>query len=258
MRKLVAIWLIIAVLPAACNRQQQQQQQQQQQASVSAVGVAYAPAPDTVVIHDTILQYEYVADSTYANEIREHYEQSLLGYLRELVKMDSLVTLLWDGISMLIGENQIVNEKAEHLQAEVAGLQQHLSSMITPTPSYTEISLNDEPAAKTKSRRTHAQWLLEQPRTIYTVGVDDDAVGEIEVTGSSVHNNEMYLAVEIGGESAGEVSAYMNDAQIPYQYITQKERVFVCTLPKLAGTIKLRFVVGGWSCVVKTNVKNLL
>ena len=255
MRKLIAIWLIIAVLPAACNRQQQQQQQQQQ-APVSAVGVAYAPAPDTVVIHDTILQY--VTDSTYAHEIRSHYEQSLLGHLRELVKMDSLVTLLWDGISMLIGENQIVNEKAERLQAEVAGLQQHLSSMITPTPSYTEISLNDEPAAKTKSRRTHAQWLLEQPRTIYTVGVDDDAVGEIEVTGSSVHNNEMYLAVEIGGERAGAVSAYMNDAQIPYQYITQQERVFVFTLPKLAGTIKLKFVVDGWSCVVKTNVKNLL
>ena len=251
---LAAIWLITAVLPAACHRHRQQPQQPS--AADAVMPVVAAHSPSAVTVHDTIIQY--VADSTYAREIREQYEQSLLASLRELVKMDSVVVLLWDGISVFADENQAAGKKAARLQAEVVALQQRLSSMLAPAPSYSEVLASaDEPAAKTASRRIHSQWLLEQPRTIYTVGADDE-VREVEVTGSSTYENEIYLAVEIGGESAGEVAAYMNGETSPYQHIKNSERVFVFALPKLTGTVKLEFVVDGRSYTVKTSIKNLI
>jgi hypothetical protein len=254
MKRLVAIWLIIALLSAACDYQQQQAVIE---APVSAVSVARV---DTVIIHDTVIIIQYVPDSAYADTIRAHFEKSLYSYLKEIVRMDSLVALLWDGVVMLIEENQSVSDKAEYLQAQVVGLQQSLSLMITPPALYSEF-VNDELELEDKREawRIRAQRLLKQPRTIYTVGADDEA-GEVEITGSSIHDGEIYVAVEIGGkgENAKEVAAYMNGKLAPYQYIEQKGRVFMFSLPNLAGAIKLKFVVDGRNYMVKTNVKILI
>jgi hypothetical protein len=261
MKRLVAIWLMIAVLPAACNYRQQQQQQAAADAPASAVGVVRV---DTVIVHDTIIiiQYVAVADSAYADTIRARYEKSIYGYLKELVRMDSLVALLWDGVGMLIDENQSVAEKSDRLQAQVVGLQQSLSVMATPPALYSEL-VNDEVELEDKREawRIRAQRLLKQPRTIYTVGADDEA-GEVEIINSSIHGSEMYVAVEIGGkgENAKEVAAYLNGSLSPYQYIEheQKGRVFMFALPNLNGAIKLKFVVDGRNYLVKTNVKILI
>jgi hypothetical protein len=254
MKKLM-IWLMTVVASTACSRQPQQAVAEAPLSAVSAVVQV-----DTITVHDAVIVIQYVPDSAYGDSIRAQYEKSLYSYLKELVRVDSLVALLWDGISMLITENQSVSEKAERLQAQVVGLQQSLSTMITPPALYTEL-VNDELELEDKKEacRIRAQRLLKQPRTIYTVGADDDT-GEVEITGSSIHEREMYVAVEIGGkgENAKEVAAYMNERLALYQYIEQKNRVFMFSLPNLAGAIKLRFVVDGKSYLIKTNIKILI
>ncbi|MDR1023381.1 MAG: hypothetical protein LBL94_08955, partial [Prevotellaceae bacterium] len=100
------------------------------------------------------------------------------------------MALLWDGVALLIAENQAAAEKAERLQAAAAGLQERLQqSAPKPKPYKEALPADSEPEAKVASRRNRAQQLLAQPRTIYTVGADGEE-GEVEVTKTCTYGQE--------------------------------------------------------------------
>jgi hypothetical protein len=237
----------------------------QQPSNITTIAVVH----DTVIITDT--QYipvpvaQYARDSAYLSTLREEYAQRQYGYLREMVRMDSLVSLLWDGIGTLADENQNITEKAERLWAEAAGLQERLSATVAPAPTYSEALVsNNSPEDKTKSWRTRSQWLLAQPRTIYTVGADGEA-GEVEVTRCQAYGAEMYVAVavETNGEgenveNTGEAAATLNGVSALYRYSDKNGQVFVFRLPQLTGTVQMEFVIDNRSYMIKTNIKNLL
>jgi hypothetical protein len=251
----ICIRLMLAMAASACTHRQQ----------------VLVEVPATIIVHDTVTivaiqQREvirYVKDSAYINSIREQYAHHQYEYLRELVKVDSLVALLWDGIGMLIAENQAVAEKAAHLQAAATELQQRLLASVPKPNPYKEVLLAaNEPDAKVASRRSRSQQLLAQPRTIYTVGADD-AEGEVEITKTCTYEQEMYIAVEVGAVEASEVSATLNGTAALYSlysyHAAQKGHVFVFPLPKLSGTARLDVLVNGRrNYVVKTSVKNLI
>jgi hypothetical protein len=154
----------------------------------------------------------------------------------------------------------LINE-IQRLQAEVSELQQRLALASAPapsTPTPSEVQADNEPTHKTALRRIRSQWLLDQPRTIYTIGADDK-VGEVEVTNTCIYNNDMYITVEVAMEKGVEnVTASMNGTAAPYQYVAKKGRVFAFALPKLSGTVRLEFLVDGRTYTIKTNVKNLI
>jgi hypothetical protein len=269
-----------AVLPAACTRHQQ------------------APVEVPIIVHDTVVavDVQYVpvpmlplqkaSDSAYIEQIREQYAQRQHSYLRELVKMDSLVSLLWDGIAILIAENEGIEKKAEqveHLRAEVAGLQQRLSVAAIPAPSYKEVvneptnknssagtineavvaynkpTKNNSAKEKLTSWRQRSQQLLALPRTIYNVGADDEQ-GEVEITNSGVYSNELYIAAEIWLEDVDveKVEARMNEASALYQYADRQGHVFVFALQKLSGSVKLDFHINNRNYVIHTGIKNIV
>jgi hypothetical protein len=168
------------------------------------------------------------------------------------------VALLWDGIELLIAENQSFAEKAERLEAAAAGLQERLPSVSISSTPYIEALSANAPESNVQPRLQRSQWLLEQPRTLYTIGADGEA-GEVEVTGSCTYENEIYIAVEVGVERVNEVTATMNGTVAAcYQHIGKNGRVFVFPLPKLSGKIQLDFLVDGQRYVVKTNIKSLI
>jgi hypothetical protein len=220
---------------------------------------------DTVALvsirSETIAQR--VHDSAYASRLREEYAQRQHEYLRALVRADSLIALLWDGIGMLADENQSVAERSERLLAEASGLQERLSAAVAAAPPYSEAVISSgEPEGQVASWRARSQRLLAQPRTLYTVGADG-ADGEVEVTRCHTHGSEMYLAaaVEAGGEmaeSAAAVAATLNGAPALYRYADRSGRVFVFRLPQLTGTVQLELTVAGRSYTIKTSIKNLL
>lgn len=240
------------------------------------VGCGTAPTPQntppavpaaSIVVQDTVkvvdsaaLSYLYRREKRLSEQLGTTMEL-LRSYVEQESRLNERMQVLSDSVELLKLQQQQRQHTGERhalqMAAQVAELEQLLRTLqdsMAVITAVTAIEVAPSVVGKVDADtiallEEKAAWLAAQPRTIHTVGAEDD-VNDVELI--NAHRFAGYLFVAIATSEGSVSSAQLNGA-LP---VVAKNGVFVYGYPTLPKVL-IEVTAGGRQYAIKTTTKKL-